>query len=306
MSISLAIGDAPTDLQWLQTNYNNRARVPTAPEQLAEWASRSASTRARYAKQQRCTLDVAYGTSAGETLDVFVPKPSKQAGPRPVVVFIHGGYWRSLDKADHSFLAPALDQCAGDNGAVVVVPNYSLCPSVQVDDIALQMTRAMAWVFEHIHSFGGDASRVCVVGHSAGGHLAAMLLGCCWEQVHTSAGKPLPNNWLRRAVSISGLYDLAPLVPAPFLQDDLRLSPQTVQRCSPAYWPEPAKGKLFAVVGGDESDEFLRHNHMMRQVWGSKRVPHTSVLTGLNHFTIVEALANGHPALVKVLQKAFT
>ncbi|UFS57165.1 alpha/beta hydrolase [Comamonadaceae bacterium M7527] len=304
MSISLAIGDAPTDLQWLHTNYNNRARVPTASSQLAEWAARSATTRAIYAEQQRCMLDVAYGVSAGETLDLFVPKPSRKKGLKPVVVFIHGGYWRSLDKADHSFLVPALEQSAGNKGAVVVVPNYSLCPSVQVDDIALQMTRAMAWVFEHIHTVGGDASQVCVVGHSAGGHLAAMLLGCHWAQVHTSAGQPLPENWLRRVVCISGLYDLAPLVPAPFLQGDLRLSPQTVQRCSPAYWPQPATGKLYAVVGGDESDEFLRHNDMMRQAWGKKRVPHTSVLAGLNHFTIVEALAAGQPALTRILKQA--
>lgn len=304
MSDSLAIGDAPTDLQWLQANYNNRARVPTASRQLADWASRSARTRASYAKHQRCTLDVVYGTSAGETLDVFVPKLGKKTDLRPVVVFIHGGYWRSLDKADHSFVVPALEQCVGTTGAVVVLPNYDLCPSVQVDDIALQMTRAMAWVFEHIRSFGGDANQVSVVGHSAGGHLATMLLGCYWAQVHTSAGKPLPNNWLRRAVSISGLYDLAPLVPAPFLQEDLRLTPQTVQRCSPAYWPRPAKGKLYTVVGGDESQEFLRHNVMMRQAWGKKRVPYTRVVAGLNHFTIVEALAAAQPAMVDLLKRA--
>ena len=310
---NLAIGDAPSNLAWLEHNYNNRARVPTAQAQLAQWASRSEHTRAVYLAQQRCTLDIAYGPSGGETLDVFMPhsrlnsggKPRRSDALKPVVVFIHGGYWRGLDKADHSMLAPALERAVADktnNGALVVMPNYDLCPSVEIGDIALQMTRAMAWVYQHIHLFGGDANHVSVVGHSAGGHLATMMLACSWQHVQTDAGEHLPKHWIRRAVSLSGLYDLAPLVNAPFIQDDLRLTPQTVSRCSPAYWPKPAKGKLFTAVGSDETDEFVRHNTMMREAWGSKRVPVAEVLHGLNHFSIIEALADQRQDLLDVVR----
>jgi arylformamidase len=339
----LAIGDAPTHLGWLKANYDNRAQVPTALTQLADWAKQSERMRQDYTASQSCALDLSYGPHAGERLDVFWPqaltsadavqaagaasaaqtahagdaaaatqatKGSKKnkaaAKGRRVVVFIHGGYWRGLDKADHSFLVPSLQRSFSDKahkGAVVVMPNYALCPSVEIDDIALQLTRAMAWVYEHIHRYGGDATEVSVVGHSAGGHLATMLLACNWQAVHTPAGVALPKHFVRRALSVSGLYDLAPLQHAPFIQQDLRLTDKTIARCSPAYWPAPNKRRLYTVVGGDETSEFVRHNNMMRTAWGRSVVPMADVVAGLNHFSIVEALASGHPKLMKALRK---
>jgi arylformamidase len=103
---------------WLDYIYNNRALVPDHARHFGQWADASEDARAAY----RHYMDVAYGDSAMEKLDVF---SSKQSGA-PVLVFIHGGYWRSLDKADHSFIAPAFV----NQGACVVVPNYALCPTV--------------------------------------------------------------------------------------------------------------------------------------------------------------------------------
>jgi len=111
-------------------------------------------------------LDVPYGDAPSETLDLF----RTRAPEAPVFVFIHGGWWRALDKRDYSFVAPAL----ADAGALVVMPNYALCPAVSIDAIALQLTRALAWVWRHARAHGGDPRRIVVGGHSAGGHLALM------------------------------------------------------------------------------------------------------------------------------------
>jgi arylformamidase len=204
-----------------------------------------------------------------------------------VVVFIHGGYWRSLDKSDHSFVAPPLH----DMGACVVVVNYALCPGtpnepVTIPDIAMQMTHALAWVWQNIAKFGGNPKDVMVAGHSAGGHLAAMLLACDWKAVD----KSIPAHWIQKALSISGLYDLTPLRKTTFLQDSLKLTAVHAQMASPALWPRPKKGVLYTVAGGDESPEFLRNNRLIHQTWGPKTVPVCEDLPGLNHFNIVTEL----------------
>lgn len=151
------------DPAWLEAQYNNRARVPGHAQILARWAQDSQTARAT----QNCRLDVPYGNSDAERLDVFSPSPRPRApkapGPgAPLLVFVHGGWWRSLDKSDHSFIAPSLTAA----GAVVVVPNYALCPSVRMEEIALQMTRSLAWCWRHAAELGADPSRISVAGHS--------------------------------------------------------------------------------------------------------------------------------------------
>lgn len=220
-----------------------------------------------------------YGEGPNETLDVF---PAAQPDA-PVLVFIHGGWWRSLDKRDHSFVAPAFTQA----GAMVVVPNYALCPSVTIEAIALQMTRALAWTYRHAASFGGDPTRIVVAGHSAGGHLATMLLCCRWLQV----GLDLPEQLVESALSISGLFDLEPVCETPFLQADLRLKPASARRLSPAFFPPPA-GNLYATVGANESEEFLRQNRLIRSAWGERAVPVCEGVPGTNHLDVLHELAD--------------
>ncbi len=260
---------------WLDRMYNNRARVPEHAAHFAAWARDSAVAR----QQQLCGLDLPYGNGPNETLDIF-PASRPEA---PVLVFIHGGWWRSLDKADHSFIAPAFTQA----GACVVLPNYALCPAVTVPDITLQMVRALAWTWRHVAQHGGDPARITVVGHSAGGHLATMLLACAWPAV----APDLPKRLVKNALSISGLYDLDVVRRIPLLKADLRLTPAQVKKASPAWLPRPAHGQLATVVGADESAEFIRHNGLMRAAWGARRVPVCEALPGLNHFSVVAALA---------------
>lgn len=278
------------DPAWLERMYNNRALVPDHMDYLQRWAQDSAQVRANLP----CVLDVAYGAGAGETLDIF---PSVRASgatraPVPVLVFIHGGYWRALDKSDHSFIAPPFTQA----GFCVVIVNYALCPGtpeapVTIPHILRQMEKALGWVWHNIAAHGGDPKRLTVAGHSAGGHLSAMLLTSVWSLI----GKGLPDGLVRNALSISGIHDLDPIMYTPMFQSVLHLTEQQVLQCSPARLLEPPTGQLYCVVGGDESPEFLRQNQLMQDAWGSHYVPRSQALPGLHHFSVLDALAKpGH------------
>jgi arylformamidase len=263
------------DAAWYDEQYDNRARVPEHPQIFKRWARASALSRDGLSRR----VDVAYGPGPKETLDIF---PTTD-GDAPVLVFIHGGWWRGFDKADHSFVAPAFVNA----GAMVVVPNYDLCPATTIEGITLQMVRALAWTWRHAHLYGGDPKRIVVAGHSAGGHLAAMLLSCDWKAV----GADLPRDLVKKALAISGLFDLDAIRRTPFLQKDLRLTPASARKLSPAGFPPP-RGALYAVAGGNESAEFLRQTQLIQTRWGRRAVPVSEALPGLDHFTVLHDLVD--------------
>jgi arylformamidase len=263
------------DPAWLESEYNLRARHPDHPELFARW--RTASDLVRRIEPRR--VDVRYGDGPDETLDIF---PCARADA-PVLVFIHGGYWRSLDKRDQSFVAPSFTA----EGALVVIPNYTLCPAVGIEAIALQMTRALAWTYRHAALYGGDPGRLHVVGHSAGGHLAAMMLSCRWKDVDAE----LPAHLVSSAFAISGLFDLEPLRVSPFVQCDLKLTPASVRRLSPAFFPRPRR-PLLVAVGGAETREFQRQSALIRAQWGPTGVPVCETIPGVHHYAILHDLAD--------------
>ncbi|MCX2865204.1 alpha/beta hydrolase [Paucibacter sp. PLA-PC-4] len=265
--------------EWFDTQYDNRARVADSAQILERW------TRAAQLSREKsvCRLDLAYGPHASERLDLF-PAQTEHSALAPVLVFIHGGYWRALDKADHSFLAPVFT----DEGAMVVIPNYALCPGVSMEHIPLQLVQALAWVWRHAAEHGGDPNQIVLVGHSAGGHLAAMLACCDWKAV----APDLPRHLVKGVLSISGLHDLEPLRHAPSLQRDLRLDADAVRRLSPVNFPAPDETPVYCVVGAKESEEFKRQNGLLRQAWGARSVPICEDVPGLDHFSILHDLAN--------------
>lgn len=259
---------------WHDEQYNNRARIPEHPAILKYWSDASAAALERHPE----LVELAYGPAPREKLDVF---PARSPGA-PVFVYLHGGYWRALDKRDHSFVAPPLV----DAGAMVVLPDYSLCPQVTVEHIVLQTVRALAWVYRHAREHGGDPERIVVAGHSAGGHLATMMLACRWAEVHPS----LPADLVKAALSISGIYELEPLRHAPFLAADLGLTVASALRSSPAWMPAPS-GRLAVVLGGDESEEFHRQAGLIRANWGEKVVA-SEIVAGRNHMDVLHELAS--------------
>jgi arylformamidase len=265
------------DPGWLDRQYNNRALIPEHPQIFERWARASALAR----EKSVCQIDLRYGTARDEQLDVFVPRIVNA----PILVFIHGGYWRSLDKRDVSFVAPSFVQ----DGAMVVVPNYTLCPDATIEQIALQLVRALAWVHRNAALYGADRSRIVVSGHSAGGHLAAMLLSCLWREV----ADDLPADLVKSALSISGMFDLEPLRHTPFLMHDLRLSAESALRLSPAFYPRP-RGVLHATVGALESDEFLRQTELIRSAWGAQAVPVCERIAGTNHLDVLHDFADSN------------
>jgi arylformamidase len=268
------------DKTFLGRQYNNRDLVPDHPQYFARWDQASARARAT----MTCHLDRRYGDMPGETLDLF---PARK-GDGSCMLFIHGGYWRSLDKKDFSFLAPAWV----DAGVSLAVVNYDLCPAVSMDEIVRQMLRASGWLWLHAEDYGMDQDRLYVSGHSAGGHLAAMMMCSHW----TVFDAQLPKDLYKGGLAISGLYDLRPLLHVDFLQGDLRLNEESAERLSPALIPPATRAPVMTCVGGDESSEFRRQNGLLRECWRGAFAGDIA-MPGRNHFSVVDGLAEQSSAL---------
>ena len=222
-------------------------------------------------------LDVPYGPDPAEKLDIF----RARGNSRGLLMFIHGGYWRGFDKKDFSFVAPAL----ANAGVTVAVVNYSLCPKVQIRDIVMQMVQACAWLYRNGSNFGAPAGRLHVAGHSAGGHLAAMMLATLWP----TYAKDLPKKTVRGAMAISGLYDLGEIAKAPFLKADLRLTEKAAIEISPALMPPATDAPLYTAVGEKENDGFHFQNRLLGKVW--KKVLRDDIACpGDNHFTVLDRI----------------
>jgi arylformamidase len=161
-----------------------------------------------------------------------------------------------------------------------------------MDTLVMQVARSVAWTWRHAALYGGDPRRIVVAGHSAGGHLTAMMVSCRWPQL----APDLPPDVVRGGLAISGLFDLDPLARAPFLKDEIRLDAAGVRRLSPASFPAPA-GPIFATVGGAESDEFHRQNRLLRDAWGESAVPVCEAIPERHHFDILDDLVDPHGRL---------
>jgi arylformamidase len=260
--------------------YNARANVPNALDIFARWDKESVDARA----SQPGYLDVPYGAHPTEKLDIFRPQGQSKA----VLLFIHGGYWRALDKKDFSFVAPAFTKA----GVTVAVPNYALCPAVTVEDIVRQMLQASAWLYRNASNFGGHPDRLYIAGHSAGGHLTAMMMAALWPQFAAD----LPKKIFQAGFSVSGLYDLRPLTRAPFLNVDLRLTEKAAARVSPALMPAATDAPLCTAVGSAETRGFHDQNSILNKAW-ARVIAGDYTSPGDNHFTIMDKFATAGTTL---------
>jgi arylformamidase len=260
-----------------ERHYNVRAAIPEHPAIFAAWKARSEAFR----KRAGGVLDVTYGSSAAETLDVF-PAGTRNA---PLHLFIHGGYWQALDKADSSFVAEALVEA----GVTVAVVNYALCPAVTIDAIVEQMRRALLWLWRHAGEYGGDVQRIQVSGHSAGGHLVGMLMTTDWPGLDAKA----PRRLIESGVAISGLFDLEPLVHTT-INDKVGMDTATARRLSPLFLdPATPESPLLLAVGGHESEGFHCQSDALAAAWAVKGVAvERLTLSGRHHLSAVEALAD--------------
>jgi arylformamidase len=255
-----------------EAEYNNRACVPEHPDIIAGWKERAAAFRAAHANAE---IGVSYGASARQTLDIFWPDEARDA---PLVLFIHGGYWQALDPSHFSHLA----KTSNEKGVAFALCGYDLCPQVRIADI-IEQVRASALFLWKRHG-----RKIVASGHSAGGHLTACLLATDWKRYDAAA----PEDLVPSGLSISGLFDLRPLLPTS-VNNALRLDEAEAARNSPLGWPLPGARKLDAWVGGAESAEYLRQSRTVADQW-RKNGAETAYreLAGANHFTVLDPLSD--------------
>jgi arylformamidase len=258
-----------------EAEYNNRARVPEHPALIDGWARDAAAYREEARSRHR---RLPYGDGERLVIDLFDAEAPRIS---PTVVFIHGGYWQGLHPSFFSHLARGLNA----RGLTVAIPGYDLCPQVRVGDIVDQMRQACA-------ALAGQGPLVAA-GHSAGGHLAACLLATDWH------GLGLPADLVGSAYAISGLFDLEPLL-ATQVNAALRMTGPEARRLSPIAWTPPAGRTFDAVVGAQESSEYLRQSREMVERWGRAGVAaHYEEVPGANHFTVIAPLSEPNSAMTR-------
>jgi arylformamidase len=282
MSETVYKGFHPDEMEF---QYNPRVSVPEYPE-LAKVRAAQARTVRESAKSW---LNVSYGASPREKLDIYAAD-----NPRgPVLVFIHGGYWRSGSKEDNCNFVPTFTR----RGATVVMVEYALCPQVTVTDIVRQTRAAIAWVYKNIRTYGGDPAKLFVSGHSAGGHLTAMALAHDWMK------DGLPADLIKGAVATSGVYDLQ-MVMKISVQEQVRMTPDAAKLNSPLVNPPRVKCPLVIAVGGDEPKGWQQMSEDYLQYCKQNGMNAEYLIEpGANHYTMSEHLLNESSPLTRAMIK---
>ncbi|HEX7798886.1 MAG TPA: alpha/beta hydrolase [Asticcacaulis sp.] len=262
-----------------EVEYNNRARVPDHPEIFVRWEHEGADYRKASPK---AALGLKYGPSERQTLDIF---PAANDGPdTPLALFIHGGWWRSLHPSSFSQMAKGPNA----HGVTVAVAGYDLCPQVSIATIVEQMRAAGLFLWRKYKK------RFVVYGHSAGGHLTACLVATDWK----TAAPDAPHDLAPAGYAISGVFDLEPLTKISVNQD-LKLTDKSAHDLSPLYWQVPPGRILDAVVGAQESNEFLRQSKTIAEAWRQGMATTRYEAPPGNHFTIVDPLADPASAMTR-------
>jgi arylformamidase len=264
----------------IDAEYDPERRVGSR-QPFVDWYVRESAV-AR--KQLECRLDVRYGPTPAETLDLF---PSSVPGS-PVLLYIHGGYWRALSSKEFSFVASGLVP----HGITVAVMDYALCPKVTIADITRQSHAAVAWLAENARRFSADPGRLYVAGHSAGGQQVGMLLS------GDGNGK---GGAISGGITISGLFDLRPLRHS-WLQPTLQLSQDACEEQSPLLRIPRQAPPLLVSVGSEESAAFIGQSQSYHAAWRAAGLAGRYYLQpGANHYTAVYGLADRASPLAQMI-----
>lgn len=249
--------------------FRTRDHVPDFDRHVADYAARSAATRARLPMR----ADIAYGPAPAERLDLFLPPPDRATGA--VHMFIHGGYWRMFAKEDFSFVAETVTQA----GAIAAIVDYALMPAVRMETIVAQVRRACDWIVQNIGALGGDPAQLTISGHSAGAHLAALLLD-----------ESQPAGRISGALLLSGIYELGPLQGS-FLKELIAITDEEVARFSPARRGYGRGPVVCLMVGEGETAPFHQQaaafTAQLTQAGVNAR---HAVMAGADHMSIVADL----------------
>jgi arylformamidase len=268
----------------IDAEYDPERRVGSRQPFLEWYIRESAATRARL----DCRIDVAYGPTAPETLDLF---PSAVPGS-PILMFIHGGYWRALSSKEFSFVAAGLVP----HGITVAVMNYALCPTVTIAEITRQSHAAVAWLAENAWRYSGDPTNLFAAGHSAGGQQVGMLLSDS-KETERAAGA------IKGGIAISGLFDLRPLQRS-WLQPTLQLTDESAAAQSPLLKIPKRASPLLVSVGGDESNAFLAQSLDYLAAWQAAGLAGEYVpQPGRNHYDAIYGLADPQSALARIIAR---
>ena len=264
----------------LDAQYDLRAAVPDFPHYLEFYERESRKAR----QGLECRLDLPFGPTLAESLDVF---PAARKGA-PIMIFFHGGYWRSFSKDDFSFVARG----PVSSGAATVVVDYALCPRVSVGEIVRQARAAVAWTHRNAEGFGADPERIFVSGHSAGGHLAAMSTITDWRGDYG-----LPADTVKGCFPVCGLFDLRPF-PYTFLQPKLQLTWGEVLSLSPILNLPEAAAPLLVSYGRDETDELRRQSEDFLAAWRERGLPGALLVQpGKHHFSVLDGFLDADSPL---------
>lgn len=281
--------------QELEAAYNPRVAVPDAQEQLARRAAQSAMARERLLAEARCDADVRYGPGPKETLDLY--RPLTSAGGAPLALFIHGGYWRALDKHDHSFVVPPLLAM----GAVVANVNYDLCPEVTLTEMSAEIVRAVRFCHARAGQWGADPSRLVLIGHSAGAHLAARVLNAA------PVDGELPADRVAGVAAISGIYE-PEIVTRISVNQEAQIDLPTARENDCLANPPRGNARVIAWAGGDEPEPWIEQTRAYaRTVRAAGLRCEQFVLEGSHHFTVLPRSADpgpGRDALQRLLDEA--
>jgi len=244
------------------------------------WTSRYDQWSEESRKKISCDLDIPYGYSIDETLDVFYGN-SKE--PTPILVFFHGGYWRKRSSKHSSFIA----DCFTKKGITVICVNFSLCPHITIDEMVRQIRSSIIWIYKNSIKFNGDPSKIFLSGHSCGGHLSAMAALTEWKEIYG-----IEENLIKGIIPIGGVFDLYPLQYT-FIQSALQLNQQTIFRCSPIHHIKPSLTKSLVIFGSNESSEFIRQSTEFFDLWGKAgNRSEILIIPECHHFDLMEGFRN--------------